>query len=219
MSEFRNSFVIVFDLDDTLYLEKDYQSSGFNFLINYLTKFYQVDRDALERIVSVGGDVLQGFADEIGCNSIKESLLWMYRLHLPEISLNPDAKPLLDLLESKGFEIVILTDGRSITQRLKLAALDLHKYPCFISGEFSDLEKPDLTRFKLIEENFPAKQYIYVGDNPEKDFIAPNKLGWVSVCLTLNPDFIHQYDVNDYPSSHAPKKWIQDLTDIESFLC
>ena len=210
---------VVFDLDDTLYLEKNYQSSGFQALIKYLTMLYKVDKNILERIVAEGGDVLQGFADEIGCDSMKESLLWLYRLHLPDISLSPVIKLLLDLLESKGINIVIMTDGRSVTQRLKLVALGLDKYPFFISDEYGGLKKPDLTRFKLVEERFPARKYIYVGDNIEKDFIAPNELGWVSLCLMPNPDFVHQNDLNDFPKINAPKNWIRHLNEIEGFLC
>ena len=219
MNDFRASCVVVFDLDDTLYLEKNYQSSGFKALINLLTKLYQVDKYSLEIIVAMGGDILQGFADEIGCDSMKESLLWLHRLHLPNISLCPVIKSLLDLLESKGVAIAILTDGRSITQRLKLVALGLDKYPFFISDEYGGLKKPDLTRFKFIEERFPEKKYIYVGDNVEKDFIAPNKLGWISLCLTPNPDFVHQSNINHYPQINAPKNWIRHLNEIEDFLC
>ena len=218
MNDFRASCVVVFDLDDTLYLEKNYQSSGFKALINLLTKLYQVDKYSLERIVAMGGDILQGFANEIGCDSMKESLLWLHRLHLPNISLCPVIKSLLDLLESKGVAIAILTDGRSITQRLKLVALGLDKYPFFISDEYGGLRKPDKKRFNLIEVEFPAEKYIYVGDNVRKDFIAPNELGWVSLCLTHNSDFIHQHDIKDFPKIHAPKNWIRHLADIEGFL-
>ena len=83
MSDSRLRCVVVFDLDDTLYLEKDYQSSGFQSLINLLIKVYKVDKHSLEQIVAKGGDVLKGFADEVGCHSVKESLLWFYRLHSP----------------------------------------------------------------------------------------------------------------------------------------
>ena len=218
MNDFRASCVVVFDLDDTLYLEKDFQSSGFQAVIQLLTKLYQVDKHLLEKIVARGGDVLQEFAHEVGCDSIKESLLWFYRLHSPDISLQPGVKSLFDLLESEGVAIVILTDGRSITQRLKLVALGLDKYPFFISDEFGGFEKPDRKRFRLIEEDFPAKRYIYVGDNVKKDFIAPNELGWISVCLTLDPKFIHQYDMSDYPKINAPKNWIRHLAEIVDFL-
>lgn len=218
MNNLRAKCVVVFDLDDTLYLEKDYQTSGVQALINLLTKLYGADKGSLEKIVAKGGDVLQGLAHEIGCDSIKESLLWFYRLHSPNISLSPGVKSLLELLEAKGVFIVILTDGRSITQRLKLVALGLDKYPFFISDEYGGLRKPDKKRFNLIEVEFPAEKYIYVGDNVRKDFIAPNELGWVSLCLTHNSDFIHQHDIKDFPKIHAPKNWIRHLADIEGFL-
>ena len=218
MNDFAARCVVVFDLDDTLYLEKDYQSSGFQALVNLLTNLYHVEKESLEKIVEKGGDVLQGFANEIGCESIKDSLLWFYRLHSPEISLSPSVRSVLDLLESRGVVIVILTDGRSITQRLKLVSLGLDKYPFFISDEFGGFRKPDKTRFNLILKEFPANKYIYVGDNVAKDFIAPNELGWISICLRQNLDFIYQHDFNDFPKINVPQYWIQNLSEIEDFL-
>ena len=43
----------------------------------------------------------------------------------------------------------------------------------------------------------PSNKYIYVGDNVDKDFIAPNELGWLSIGLMPNPSFIHYCNEND----------------------
>ncbi len=34
--------------------------------------------------------------------------------------------------------------------------------------------------------------YCYIGDNTEKDFIAPNALGWKTICLKQNSDNVHR---------------------------
>ena len=40
------------------------------------------------------------------------------------------------------------------------------------------LKKPSKKCFLEVEAMFPDKSYIYIGDNINKDFITPNKLGW-----------------------------------------
>lgn len=219
MSDGLVSCVVVFDLDDTLYLEKDYQASGFKSVIDLLCSLYPVRRQELEKIADKGGDVIGGFVDEVGYPSIKESLLWHYRLHSPKIRLSDDVKNLLNLLESKDIHIAILTDGRSITQRRKLLALGLDKYHVYISDEYDGHTKPNPMRFKVIENNIPADKYVYVGDNVDKDFVAPNELGWLSIGLMPKPSFIHYANELGLSKRKQPKFWIDNLSELEDFLC
>lgn len=219
MSDGRVSCVVVFDLDDTLYLEKDYQASGFKSVMDLLCSLYPVRRQELEKIADKGGDVIGGFVNEVGYPLIKESLLWHYRLHSPNIMLSDDVKKLLNLLESKGIHIAILTDGRSIAQRQKLLALGLDKYHVYISDEFDGSAKPDPMRFKVIEKNLPANKYVYVGDNVDKDFVAPNKLGWLSIGLMPKPSFIHYGNELSLSAINQPDFWIDNLSELENFLC
>ena len=172
----------------------------------------------LEKIAHNGGDVIGGFANEVGYPSIKESLLWHYRLHSPNISLCDDVKKCINLLESKGILIAILTDGRSITQRQKLLALGLDKYRVFISEEYGGLTKPNIVRFQRIEKIIRAKKYIYLGDNPTKDFLAPNQLGWLTIGLCTKAEFIHQYDLNNIPETCKPHNWIENINKIIEYL-
>jgi putative hydrolase of the HAD superfamily len=209
---------VVFDLDDTLYLERDYQHSGFQSVINLLCSLYPVERQELENILEKGGDVLEGFAKEVGYPSIKESLLWHYRLHVPNISLSDDVKTLLNSLAFKGIRIVILTDGRSITQRQKLLALGLDKYLVYISDEYNRHIKPNPLRFKMIEKSIPRKKYIYIADNPLKDFLAPNQMGWLTIGLCSKREFINQYNLHDIPRVNLPKFWIKNIIEVIGFL-
>ena len=36
-----------------------------------------------------------------------------------------------------------------------------------------------------------ASRFIYVGDNPAKDFVVPAMLGWDTYCLRSRPGNIH----------------------------
>lgn len=219
MNREKNSMVVVFDLDDTLYFEKDYQVSGYNVVIEYLVSLYSVPRGDLVKTAEAGGDVLQALANLVGVPSVKESLLWIYRLHKPNISLSQEAEHILKLLAERNVTTLILTDGRSVSQRMKLKSLGLENYPAFISDEFDGAVKPNLKRFKYIEESYPSSKFVYVGDNPKKDFVAPNKLGWLSIGLESHPSFIHYQKEDSYPKEFLPKFWVKDLSEVEKYLC
>ena len=72
-------------------------------------------------------------------------------------------------------KVVILTDGRSVIQRLKVNSLGLDDFPLYISEDYKS-EKPNKKDFLQVEYDYPNMRYIYISDNPEKDFDAPYEL-------------------------------------------
>lgn len=212
--------VVVLDLDDTLYKEIEYLRSGFLQVVSCIESLYGKlalsNVDQLNRAMTE--DWLGALCIELNLpNSIKESLLWIYRLHLPSISLGADIHQLLEGLSKKS-HLAILTDGRSITQRQKIKALGLSHLPIYISEEYG-ATKPDTLGFELIMRDFPAEKYYYVGDNLIKDFLAPNSLGWTSVCLRDNGQNIHQQTIAGLSSSQLPEVWIDTLSDLLPHIC
>jgi len=209
----------VLDLDDTLYDELDFQVSGMLSILDLIRKVFP--DIALDKIKSHDLtkprfiDYLVGLADLN--DSQKEELLWVYRLHSPEIKLRKDAKSFIDTLIKTAHPIAILTDGRSVTQRNKLVALGLAAIPALISSEWGET-KPSIGRFLEIQKSFEAEQYIYVGDNPSKDFIAPNRLGWTSFGVRDNGRHIHKQEV-EKSELNQPTYWVDSLKDVESFIC
>lgn len=215
------STVIVFDLDDTLYKEADYHASGVSFVAKRIKKLYGVEvDDFLHYTISVGERDLWGaLCKELKLpDAVKSSIVWEYRLHNPVISLAPSVIELLEWLQQQSAGLAILTDGRSITQRLKAAALGLSKIPIYISEEYG-APKPDPARFQLIEKVNPDKKYIYIGDNPQKDFLAPNNLGWTTLGLHGDARNIHSQDIENIDSGYLPHRWISKLEELRSLTC
>jgi putative hydrolase of the HAD superfamily len=214
-----SQWTVVLDLDDTLYLEAEYQASGYRFLVNMLCLFYDLDRDRLESLVDEGGDVLGSLANYLGVPQSKESLLWAYRLHDPAIALTPDSRDFLAYVEGRAAGIYIVTDGRAITQRLKLSGLGISHFPALISEEFGAQEKPSFSRFLEIQEKSPTDNYLYIGDNVAKDFLAPNKLGWITIGRRPSELSIHNNNLPDaYPNEYQPTFWVEKLTEVEALL-
>ncbi len=213
--------VVVFDLDDTLYKEDDYRVSGLNAICRLIDRLYgknlsiqisaliyEGKKDILDEIC-----LLTGLPD-----TVKESFLWVYRLHSPTIKLSFEVQSLFKILEEQCRAVAILSDGRSISQRQKLSALGLAHLPVYISEEFVST-KPDPLRFKKIMEDFPSEFYVYVGDNPQKDFITPKKMNWRTIAVKGDNRNIHSQDCNCLPEENLPEIWIESLSELLKILC
>ena len=110
-----------------------------------------------------------------------------YRLHEPDIHLYDGVMEILIKLRSNGYKLGIITDGRSEGQRAKIQVLGLGKYMdhIIVTDELGGVKyrKPNETAFIQMADklNVAFTQMCYIGDNINKDFIAPLKLGMRAV--------------------------------------
>ena len=215
-----SNWVVVFDLDDTLYSEDDYNKSGVIAVTNELERLF--NQDITEQLLSVRkekGDIWGRACELLSIPAtVKESLIWMYRLHQPQIDLGQEIVEVVVDVSKQAQQVVILTDGRSITQRLKLDALSLLEYPCYISEEYN-FTKPMAEWFKIIMSDFPAANYVYIADNPVKDFVGPNRLGWKTIGVRDDGRNIHPQIVDNVDTEYSPNIWVQKLSDIVENIC
>jgi putative hydrolase of the HAD superfamily len=183
---------VVFDLDDTLYLERDYVRSGFEHVGIYAEKELGIPNFA-ERAWSLflaghRGNTFDKILQEQNLErerSTVEHLTSLYRSHSPDIGLLPDALLCLNVLQKK-VRLAIISDGPLEAQRNKVAALQLNEWfdPVLLTEELGrGYAKPCASAFRLVQEQFgfDASHFCYVADNPAKDFIAPRKLGWKTI--------------------------------------
>lgn len=185
------SSVLVFDIDDTLYLERSYVRSGFDAVGRYLEATMALPGLAedlwLDFIAGVRGDAFNRALLRHGIEAdpkLISTLVEVYRTHFPTIDLAYDAHEFLGRLN--GRRAAAITDGPGESQRMKVAALGLERYlnPILVTAELGPgLSKPHHRAFQLIEDAFdvPPSRCIYIGDNPTKDFIAPLARGWTSI--------------------------------------
>lgn len=216
----KRSLCIVFDLDDTIYLERDYQLSGFRAVAEHCKLIF--GRDVLDSILEwdANGEpnIFGRLCSMLGLPaSCKESFIWLYRNHLPDISLTESTKQAVRKIGKLSSSVAILTDGRSVTQRMKLRALGLADVPVYISEEWED-SKPGKVRFEAIEKRFQADNYWYIGDNPKKDFLAPNQLGWGSVGLRDCGANIHSQELTQLSAEYLPTYWIDSLSEVTDLI-
>jgi putative hydrolase of the HAD superfamily len=170
--------VIIFDLDDTLYSEKDYVRSGYKKIAEY---FHIPDlADEMWKAFKSGGKAIDEALKSVNLLDRRAEALQIYRTQQPDIELYPGVRELLQRIREKK-KIAIITDGRPEGQSAKLKALKIQVDKIIITDELGGVEfrKPNETAFRMMQEYFqvPFKQMVYIGDNLRKDFAAPQKLG------------------------------------------
>ena len=139
---------------------------------------------------------------DLGIYSSKllKKLIHLYRTHTPNISLEPDALEFLKKALGKH-KLSLITDGTPQTQHAKIAALGIEKYfnRIIVTDELGiDCRKPNPASFKLIQGEIYPESFLYIGDNPIKDFIAPNALNWSTSYRIKRPRSLH-YELQTPP--------------------
>jgi putative hydrolase of the HAD superfamily len=207
--------ILTFDLDDTLYDEQSFVNSGFIKVAEYINETYGIHPDAAldimryELATNGRGKVFDKLlmAYKVFSTSAVRKCVSVYRLHHPDINLNPDALQCLDRF--RHFNKYIVTDGNKIVQRNKIKALGVAHWmkKIFITHEYGKKNaKPSAYCFKRIaqiEDTIP-ENIVYIADNPQKDFINIKKLGFKTIRirqgmfsgLDLGPDYEAHFTID-----------------------
>jgi len=219
---------IVFDLDDTLYPERDYVLSGFKVVAEWgqLHLGIPVEQGFSELhdlyVAGVRGETFNRWLvhHNISPEGVVSELVQVYRDHQPAIRCFPETPALLDSL-CQHFRLGLLSDGYLAVQRLKLKALGLARY--FDAVVFSDewgrkSWKPSTRPFLevLSRLSVPAPAAAYVADNPVKDFLGARQAGMVTVWVHRSEgEYAHLRPPSD---AHAPDYEVTSLTELEQLL-
>ena len=180
---------VVFDIDDTLYLERDYVLSGFQAVGRWVQAEYKelgFAETAWELFLKGHRgntfDIALGMLGLPDTTEVVSTMVGVYREHRPDIALLPDARECLDKLRDDAC-LGVITDGALVSQQRKAAALQLSKWIAkvvFTAELGPGFGKPHPRAFEEMQDHFDveAERCTYVADNPQKDFLAPNRLGW-----------------------------------------
>ena len=218
--------VVIFDLDDTLYKEIDFLKSGYRKVAELVAKQYGCDAraiyDQLLKWYYNGENAFACMNEEYGFSNPINEYLDIYRYHHPTITLSEETKDTLSKLKEDGAALGIITDGREITQKQKFEALGLEQWipmDMIMINEDKKYFKPNHWSYDRMMlkcyKKYPDKDLIfnYVGDNTEKDFIAPNELGWTSICLLDDGKNIHKQNF-DHDKLVLPRIKVTSFSEI-----
>jgi putative hydrolase of the HAD superfamily len=220
---------VVFDLDDTLYDEVDYCRSGFSASACFLAEM--IEDISPEKIFSTFWEqfctgnqtrTFNGSLEMLGIDyndELIEELVRVYREHKPVITLPRDSLRVLKKLKRK-YTLALLTDGFLPAQKLKVQALKIEKF--FTSIVYTEelgreFWKPSPAGFEKIVDNLKiqAENAAYIADNEQKDFIAPNNMGFLTIQLIRDA---HIHTSSSLKSGFAAHHIIKKTGEIPALL-
>ena len=181
--------IIVFDLDDTLYDERDFFYSGIRAVSEKISSLTgnsssEIFHHAIALVDEHGREkILDRLLEEFySLNAISlRHMLGVYRSHTPKIVMRPEDLETLQILR-ENYPLYLVTDGNKFVQKNKIDALGIEKVfrRVFITHRFGlQARKPSLYCFNKIRmlEKVDWNAITYVGDDPSKDFVGLKSVG------------------------------------------
>lgn len=219
---------VVFDLDDTLYPEREYVRGGFQAVGRWASATLGEDpQAAFEELWSmfesgVRRDTFDRWLRGRGraAEADRAEMIDVYRRHPPHLVPYPDVLPALDRVRGQA-RLGLITEGARAVQEAKLDALGLRS--CFdrvvVLGEEERMDwKPSRLPFDrwLQDSGIPPETSVYLGDNPAKDFLGARRAGWACIRVRRS-DGLHR-DEEPREDEARPDAEISDLQSLTSIL-
>ena len=214
-------------MDDTLFPESEFVRSGFEEVDRYLLKNLSINNffpRAWKKFTSgnrgfIFNQVLQDINYDGDVGVLVNELVTIYREHIPSIELFDDAKWALEYY-SKIAPLALLSDGYFNTQKNKVKSINIDAYfqEYYLTDQWgARYWKPSTFVFKKVEDDFKSfgNKFVYVSDNPAKDFVAPNQLGWDSIHIKRE---FGEYNGINIPSNGKPRATINSLFELNEII-
>jgi len=198
---------VVFDLDDTLYLERDYVWSGFSKLSPWAKATLGISDFHLKAwalfVQGVRGHIFDQVLVAAGVSPDQgtvRAMVDMYREHVPDIHLTVDAANCLREIRGQA-HMALISDGPEQSQKNKVKALGIEeKFEKIVltASLGSEYSKPHIKSFLDVQRHFSkgVEEYMYVADNPTKDFVGPRSLGWKTMRIRRPEGLYHSLEAD-----------------------
>jgi len=218
---------VIFDIDDTLYAERDYVFSGYRAVADAFAGRIHAPFDLFARMSALFDSpdrarVFNVIVAEAGCanaDALVAEMIATYHEHSPAIELDPDAREVLTQLHRR-VRLGAISDGHLAVQQRKVAALGLAEMldEIVLTDTWGrEFWKPHPRGFEEMARRLgvPHAAFAYVGDNVVKDFIAPNTLGWTTVRVERSQQV---YSDKIAPPGGEPRHFVRSLVDLPRVL-
>ena len=220
---------IVFDLDDTLYPERDFARSGFIAAGRHAAEKHGIPDlgEAMLALLDQGhrgnlfGMALRQHRPHATPDEVAE-LHEVYRGHDPVgLTLFDDGAWALEHYARSG-DLGLITDGHLVMQSGKVRGLGIaHRFREIVYTDTlapgRSMAKPHPRAFEVIGKALgrDGDRFVYIGDNPAKDFVAPNAMGWLSIWVDRPGGIHHGAKVAE---GGAPQVTIKSLRELPNVL-
>ncbi len=205
---------VLFDLDDTLYRERDFVDQSFRSVAKAMAGYLSAKRkpgsgqglpgeseeelfgQMIELMEQEGrGEIFNRLCERYDVDIPVQELVKIYRETRPVLELYPDGEELLSWLEDREIKTGLITDGNAAVQRNKIEALGLDRRLDVVLASYDlGLRKPDKGVYVYCLEKLGCRpeEAVYIGDNPLKDFIGARKLRMKTVRI-IRPEGLHMW--------------------------
>ncbi|MBE6044711.1 MAG: HAD family hydrolase [Clostridium thermopalmarium] len=216
--------LVAFDLDDTLYNEKEFVFGAFKEVAKHLSIKYNLCSESLyEDMVAVLKKYGRGKIFNIICKKydIDEdimALVQIYRNSKPRLNLYKDSIEILDKLKDK-YKLGLITDGLASVQWNKIRSLNIEDNfdKIIVTDDLGKKYwKPNTLAFNIMKDSFKlsSKECIYIGDNPNKDFIGAKAAGYNTIRIIRKyGDYVHLRLDEEYEADYEVKS-LKDIIPI-----
>lgn len=211
---------VIFDLDDTLYPESAWRSSGFDAVADYVSaNGFERDivRSDLDDLDQLGdrANVIDALCERLDCQFSAPELVQVFRLHRPtSLTWFPGAR---SFVERCALPTALVTDGLWESQIRKIEALGLRDLldvivPTDLLGQGRRNWKPSTVPFEVALNalDIQPDRSVYIADNPQKDFGGPESLGMHSIWLRQPGQVVRPAPLaNDPRPTYSAMSWQQ----------
>lgn len=216
---------IIFDLDDTLYNEKDFVYGAFKEVASYLENKYNILSDKIyNRMLQIlkvegRGKIFNRICDEYHFDEDIPKLVEVYRRAKPNLNLYEDAQTFLN--QNVGnYKFGLITDGLYYVQWNKIKLLNIEQYfdEIIVTDDHGkDFWKPSKGPYMKMSQilNIPFHEMVYIGDNPNKDFYAAKQLGMLTIrVIREEGDHMRVFLDEEYEADYR----VESLNEVEKIL-
>ncbi len=194
---------VLFDLDDTLYAEREFVEGGFRAVARFLgprtARPPAVLAARLEALHERDGrgrlfDTLLAELGMAGDEDLVRACVLVYRTHRPRLSPSPGVVDALTALRAAGLRTGLVSDGLAGIQHRKLDALRVVARQLDVVVMTDELgpglSKPSPIPFRVACQmlDVPPNDVVYVGNDPRKDFLGARAAGLRTIRAGRLPD-------------------------------
>jgi len=181
---------IIFDLDNTIFLQTTFDHSAFLEISDYLASKYQLKQKELFSFFVIHRNSPPPYKNDLfGCCCrefnipLNESpyMVTLFRQHkLKELTLAPEYRVLLTHLSQQKKTLLLVTNGIQSVQQEKISKLKLAAYfkemlVCTADGDIP--LKPDPAAFSYLKKRHTCSSWVMVGDLQETDGLFAKNSG------------------------------------------
>jgi putative hydrolase of the HAD superfamily len=183
---------VVFDLDDTLYRERQFALSGFRAVASAVEARFGLCEEKVFAFLALAlrrgrrADAFQGLASRYGLPaSYVPVWLDVYRAHAPALRLHASARATLAALRGK-WRLGVLTNGLPAVQASKVSALGIEPLVDAVvyADDFGGGKPSPAAFFEVLRRlGVEPRRSVFAGDDPVRDIDGARRVGMRTVLV------------------------------------